>query len=281
MPSASARPHQPPFGAFAARLRDLLSTVETTTLLVASEARVRGLGEHLRFACLALPCSEALVALEIEALGRLVVPAVAGPNAWRAADLQFQPGGTPFAYLLSGGGGHAAELTDDDAMIAALRPILAETPRSGIFVPIRLGDSTIGGAALLSHDEPLGDHHLDMGERLAEVLALTVESFRTERVVFELFARALPELLAEGATTSLRAALQRFIHTIRVTPEYRRRLELAIAIGRVADRGEAETRLAAEILMRIDAYARTQEGASVHDDGGIDVSGLTGGEELL
>jgi GAF domain-containing protein len=268
--SASARPYQPPPGAFSARLRDLLSTIESTSLLVASEARVRGLGEHLRFACLALPCSEALVALEIEALGRLVVPAVAGAEAWRAADLQFIPSGTPFAYLLSGGGGYAVGLSEDDEMIAALRPILSATPRSGVFVPIRLGDTAVGGAALLSHSEPLTDRHLDMAERLAEVLALTVESFRTERVLFELFARALPDLLAEGATTSLRAALARHIHGLRVTPAYRRRLELALAVGRVADRGEAETRLAADLLARIDAYARSFE-ASGGDLGGGDL----------
>lgn len=270
--AAPARTHQIPFGAFASRLKDLLSTIESTSLLVASEARVRGLGEHLRFACLALPCSEALVALEIEALGRLAVPAVASADAWRATDLQIQPSGTPFAYLLSGGGGHAAELSEDDEMIAALRPLLSGTPVSGIFVPIRLGDAIIGGAALLSHTELLGSRHLDMGERLAEVLALTVESFRTERVVFELFARALPELLAEGATTSLGPALQRFIHGLRVTPEYRRRLELAVSIGRLAARGEPEARLAADVLSRIDAYARSLEGAA-------DVP--TGGEDLL
>ena len=268
--SASARPYQPPPGAFSARLRDLLSTIESTSLLVASEARVRGLGEHLRFACLALPCSEALVALEIEALGRLAVPAVAGVEAWRATDLQIMPSGTPFAYLLSGGGGYAAELSEDDEMIAALRPVLSATPRSGVFVPIRLGDTAVGGAALLSHSEPLTDRHLDMAERLAEVLALTVESFRTERVLFELFARALPDLLAEGATTSLRTALARHIHGLRVTPAYRRRLELALSVGRVADRGEAETRLAADLLARIDAYARSFE-AGGGDLGGGDL----------
>jgi|GEM_PF-1798916 len=278
--SASARPYQPPAGAFSARLRDLLSTIESTSLLVASEARVRGLGEHLRFACLAVPCSEALVALEIEALGRLAVPVVAGAEAWRATDLQILPSGTPFAYLLSGGGGYAAELSEDDEMIAAFRPILSGTPRSGVFVPIRLGDTVIGGAALFSHSEPFSDRHLDMAERLAEVLALTVESFRTERVLFELFARALPDLLAEGATTQLRTALARHIHALRVTPAYRRRLDLALALGRVADRGEAETRLAADLLARIDAYARSFEvGGGGRDDGGV--GDLGGGDPLL
>ncbi|WP_437332083.1 hypothetical protein [Sorangium sp. So ce394] len=321
-PPAPARalppyPHalRSPLAPFTARLRDLLSTVESAALLGAVEARVRGLGEHLRFACLAMPCSEALVALEMEALGRLTVPVVANAAGYRTAGAELPPSGTPFAYLLGGGGGHAVALADGDAMIAPFRPILGGVPSYAIFVPICVGAAIVGGAALFSHDAPLGGRELDMAERLAEVLALTVESFRTERVVFELFARAMPDLLghapcqvgaaspnqvgaagpnqvgaaspnqvgaaspnqvgaaspnqvgaagpgrplqeeADPPPTSLRAALERHIHALRLTPEYRRRLELAAVVGRLAEHGEVEARLALDLLARIDAYAR-------------------------
>ncbi|MFO0756215.1 MAG: hypothetical protein U0359_06970 [Byssovorax sp.] len=247
---------------FTVRLRDLLSTLESSALLGAAEARVRGLGEQLRFACLAIPCAEALVALEMEALGRLTVPAIADADGVRPSALEFQPSGTPFAYLLGGGSGHGVELTPDDPMIAPLRPILLHAPTYGVFVPIRLGDTTVGGAALFSHGAPLGDRELTMAERLSEVLALTVESFRTERVVFELFARALPDLLGPGATTSLPAALEQHIRSLRLLPSYRRRLDLAMAVGRVADHGEAEAALAESVLGRIDAYAHGISGRS-------------------
>jgi len=249
---------------FSSRLRDLLGTLESAALVGQSEVRVRGLGEHLRFACLALPCGEALVALEVEALGRLSVPVVADRESFRRTSLEFLPSGTPFAYLLGGGGGHAAELAPDDPMIAALRPALSSTPTAGVFVPIRVGESTIGGAALLSSDEPLGDKQLEMAERLVEVLALTVESFRTEQMIFSLFARALPDLLAEDAPTSLRESLSRYIHALRLGPTYKERLSLALAVGRLCDRGPAEAALCAEVLSRIDAYAASMGGAS-HD----------------
>ncbi|AUX34569.1 MULTISPECIES: hypothetical protein [Sorangium] len=334
-PARALPPHphalRSPLAPFTARLRDLLSTVESAALLGAVEARVRGLGEHLRFACLAMPCSEALVALEMEALGRLTVPVVANAGGYRTAGAELSPSGTPFAYLLGGGGGHAVALGDGDPMIAPLRPLLAAAPVVAIFVPIRVGAATVGGAALFSHDAALGGRELDMAERLAEVLALTVESFRTERIVFELFARAMPDLLEQapcqvgaaspnqvgaaspnqvgaaspnqvgaaspnqvgaaspnqvgaaspnqvGAAspnqvgapgpgqplqeeaapppTSLRAALERHIHALRLTPEYRRRLELAAVVGRLAEHGEVEARLALDLLARIDAYAR-------------------------
>ena len=241
---------------FAIRLRDLLSTLESAALLGASEARVRGLGEQLRFACLAIPCGEALVALEIEALGRLTIPVVADAEGARASGLEILPSGTPFAYLLGGGSSYAAGLAPDDPMIAAILPALQRPPAHGIFVPIRLGDAIVGGAALFSHDAPLGDRELAMAERLGEVLSLTVESFRTERVVFSLFARALPDVLGAEASTSLPAALLRHIRDLRLLPGYRRRLDLALAVGRVADHGDAEAALAAAMLDRIEAYAR-------------------------
>src|SRR4051812_27667648 len=246
---------------FAVRLRDLLATLESAALLGAAEARVRGLGEHLRFACLAIPCDEALVALELEALGRLRVPVIAGGDGFRITELDFLPSGTPFAYLLGGGGGHAAELGEDDPMVEAIRPCLAATPRSGVFVPIRLGEQVVGGAALLSHGAPFGDRELAMAERLSEVLALTVESFRTERAIFELFARALPDLVGDGAATSLREAIARHVHALRITPSYQRRLALAAALGRVADKGEEEARLAVKLLATIDGYLGRHDAA--------------------
>jgi hypothetical protein len=274
---AHARPHAgrgaiatgpvPP-AAFEARLRDLLSTLEASALVGAAEGRIRGLGEHLRFACLALPADEALVALEQSALGRLHVPVIADASGFRAASHEFLPSGTPFSYLLAGGSGHAARLGEEDGMIAPLRPLLAAAAASGIFLPLRVNESVIGGVALFSHGEPFGDRHLEMGERLGEVLALTVESFRTERIVFELFARALPEVL-RGMPTSFAASLGRYVHAMRLEPAYRRRLTLAAAVARVADRGEAEAQLVVDLLDRIDQYARTLTGL-----------GLDGGAEL-
>lgn len=248
-----------PPAAFEARLRDLLSTIEASALVGAAEGRIRGLGEHLRFACMAIPADEALVALEQSALGRLQVPVLATEGGFRSLDLEFMPSGTPFSYLLAGGSGHAARLAENDPMIGPFRPVLAETPSSGIFLPLRVNDSVIGGVALFSHHEPFTDRQLEMGERLSEVLALTVESFRTERIVFELFARALPEILSD-MPTSFGASLTRYIHAMRLPPAYRRRLTLAASVARVADRGEAESQLVIDLLERIDQYAKSLTG---------------------
>lgn len=249
--------------AFAVRLRDLLSTLESTAVLGASEARMRGLGEQLQFACLAMPCSEALVALEVARLGRLRVPGVASADGWRTTELEFLPSGTPFAYLLGGGGGYSAELEPGDGLLEVLGSALTSEPRECIFVPVRVGGGVIGGAALLRDAELLAtldaatkERSLGMAERLAEVLALTLESFRTERVLLQLFAQLLPELCTSDAPTSFARSLEQFLHELRLDPSYRRRLELAELVGRIAGQGEAETGLVGDVLARVDRYLR-------------------------
>ncbi len=258
---------------FASRLRDVLATLESVALLRASDRRVRGLAEQLELACLALPCDEALVAVEVERLGRLRVPGIATAEAFRHTELELSPSGTPFAFLLGGGGGHAAELVPHDPMLAALAGHLESEPRQGIFVPLRLGSAVVGGAAFLRTERTLGDRELMMAERLAEALSVTLEAFRTERVLLELFAAVLPELCADDAGTRFTAGLERFVHALRMAPSYRLQLELAAGVAKLAGRGANEARLARDVLARVEAYvAALAVGADDDDDAGSLVS---------
>jgi hypothetical protein len=247
--------------AFSGRLADLLATLEGAATIGSQRTRVRGLGEQLRFACLALPCTEALAALEVTSMDRLVVPAVATRFEHREVDVEVHPEGTPLAQLLAGGSGYAIEIVEGDPAIEPLAPALSCTPRGAVFVPIRLGDRVVGGAALLSEEGPMSDAQLEMAERLGEVLAATVDAFFTERALFELFREALPSLLGKDAVTSLPKALEAHIRALRVAPEYRRRLELAAQVGRVAGRSPLEAELAGKVLAAFDAYVAGLEGA--------------------
>ena len=103
---------------------------------------------------------------------------------------------TPFAYLLGGGGGFATEIEQGDPLLEVLAPAIESQPKFALFVPVRVGATILGGAALLRSDAPLGDSELTMAERLAAVLSLTLESHRTERVLLSLFATVLPDLVA-------------------------------------------------------------------------------------
>lgn len=244
--------HAELISSFAVRLRDLLSTLEATALLGAADVRLRGLGEHLQFACLALPCDEALVALELASLGRLTVPGVATAEGWRDTDLQFLPSGTSFAYLLGGGAAFAAQLEADDDMLATLAPALSTSPRHALFAPIRLGGEVLGGVALLRSETAYDDGAIAMAERLAGVLSLTLETHRTERVLMQLFATALPDLV--DGPTDFADGLARYVHRLRVSPIYRQRLALADAVGKVAGQGPAETELALGLLGQIGRY---------------------------
>jgi hypothetical protein len=258
----------PPVNAFAVRLADLLATLEAVAVLGAAERRVRGLSAMLQFACLAVPCEEALVAIELEQLGRLHVPGVASTAAWRQVDLEIVPSGTPFAFLFGGGSGYAAELSLGDPMLEALGGVLTSAPRYGIFVPIRLGAAVIGGAALFRNAVTMGDRELTMAERLAEVLSGSIEAFRTERVLLELFATLLPELCSPEASTGFARGLERYIHGLRLGGDYRRRLELASAVARLVQHGPNEAILASELIERVERYVtRLSAGQGEAEDG--------------
>ncbi|HTJ82328.1 MAG TPA: hypothetical protein VL400_11455 [Polyangiaceae bacterium] len=249
--------------AFSARLSDLLSTLESTATLGLAESRIRGLGEQLAFACAALPCAEALVALESQAMGRLRVPVVGHAGGFREVDLEIVPEGTPFSYALAGGGTQALTLEPDDPSLGAVRGVLATPPTAALFSPIRMGDGVVGALVLTTDEGSFADQRVEMAERLASVVALTAEAFFTERMLFELFARALPDVLGKDAATSLPRALVRHVHSMRLSPAYQRRLELAVAIGRLTAKSDLEARLCSRVLEAFDGYLSALEGGAM------------------
>lgn len=246
-----------PSVAFISRLRDLLSTVEATSVLSSAESRMRGLREQLEFACVAMPCDQALVAIEVEAFGRLAILASATPTQSSDARLDLVPTGTPFAHVLAGGDVVAFSVTAADPVLDCVRPLLASSPTSVIVAPIRLGVAPAGGVMLLRSSES-GDREVRLAQQLGEVLSLTVESFRTERVLLRLFAGALPDVLGPD-NASFGAGLERLLAELRLDANYRRRVRLALTCSKVAARGEADVSLVEDVLDRFDGYFRSIE----------------------
>lgn len=247
--------------AFSRRLLDLLSTLESSAVIGLAKSRVRGLGEQLAFACAALGAAEGLAALEMSATSNLIVPVVADASSHREVHAELPLEGTLLAHVLSGGGAFAVSIEPGDELAAPLLPLLSGEPRAALLVPTRIGDRTVGGVCLVSYDEPFGDDKIAMAERLSEVVGLTVEAFFTERMMFELFASALPDLLGKDAATGLGERLTAHLRQLRLTPTYRRRLELALSIGRLTSRSDLEGRLATRVLDAFERYVAALEGA--------------------
>jgi len=77
-------------------------------------------------------------------------------------------------------------------MLGSLGAVVESAPRAGVFVPIRLGAEVVGGVALLRSSVSFGADALLLAERLSDVTTSTLEAYRTEQILFELFAQALP-----------------------------------------------------------------------------------------
>jgi hypothetical protein len=93
-------------------------------------------------------------------------------------------------------------------------------------------------------------------------------------VLLQLFAQILPDLCAADAPTRLYLAIEAFIHSERLDPVYRRRIALAETVGRIAARGEAETRLATGVLREVELYVRELTGERPSD-------GVGAGDDVL
>jgi hypothetical protein len=262
-PGSSAGPTHArgPELAFAARLFDLLSTLESSFVIGLAKSRVRGLGEQLAFACSALGASEGLAGLESTATTHLAVPVVANRTGHReiAGDLPYD--GTILSHVLTGGSTYSVSLEPGDESVRAFEGWLEETPVAVLAVPIRVGDRVVGGAAFFS-STPFAQEAIEMGERLAEVLGLTAEAFFTERMLFELFARSLPDLLGTTAATSLPEKLLAHLRAMRVSDAYRQRVELAASVGKLTSRTVLEANLAGAVLRSFEAYVAALEGSA-------------------
>jgi hypothetical protein len=246
--------------AFAARLFDLLSTLESSALIGLAKSRVRGLGEQMAFACLALGASEGLAALESSATTHLWVPVVASRTGHRELGKELPFDGTVLSHVLSGGSTYAVSIEPGDESLRCFEGWLESAPVSALTVPIRVGERVVGGAVFFADDAPFSDDKIEMGERLSEVLGLTAEAFFTERMLFELFASALPELLGKEAATSLPQKLLSHLRTMRVTEAYRQRIKLATTVGKLTSRSALEGQLAEQVLRVFEGYVTSLEG---------------------
>lgn len=257
--------------AFNARLYDLLSTLEASAVIGLAKSRVRGLGEQLAFACTALGASEGLAALEASATTHLWVPVVADRNSHREVngDVPFE--GTILSHVLSGGSTYAVSVEPDDESVRPFHGWLNAPLANALVAPIRVSDRVVGGAVFFS-EEPFSEATIEMGERLSEVLGLTAEAFFTERMLFELFASALPELLGKDAATSLREGLLKHVRSMRVGEAYRQRVKLATMIGKLTSRTALEARLCEQVLGVFEQYVRALEGGE--PEGASDALGL-------
>lgn len=253
--------------AFSRRLSDLLSTLEASAVIGLAKSRVRGLGEQLAFACAALGAAEGFAALELGATSNLTVPVVADASAHREVSLELPLEGTLLSHVISGGGAYAVTIEPGDDLAAPFLPLLSGEPRAALCVPTRVGDRTVGGVCLVSWDEPFADDKIAMAERLAEVVGLTVEAFFTERMMFELFAKVLPDLLGKDAATGLGDRLSAHLRGLRVAPTYRRRLELALSVGRLTARSDLEAKLATRVLDSFEKYVTALEGGGAPEGG--------------
>lgn len=241
---------------FLDRLRDLLSTIDVSRLLLRAETDDSRLERLVALAARLAGAESGVLLLVDEDRGDLRVAAATGPGAERLRATHLAPsadvagaalaGGEPLAVADEKGGMTGGEIERRTGV--ATRNLLA--------VPFEVHGAPAGVLELRNAPGERGfdPETIARVAELAQIAATAVEEWRGDRYLFSLFAAALPRALApdpDPARAGLAEELRRWIEQLRQTPAWRGSLEAVEALRDLARGGADGLRLAAEILRAV------------------------------
>jgi GAF domain-containing protein len=238
---------------FVDRLRDLLATVRSAQVLLASDTDRDGLDRVVRIAVRHTGAAGGLLYLLDRDRGDLRIAAADGaayrPLVGARASRTGLPGfaiddGSPIAVAGPGGPDEVGDRIGAPA-------------RSQLVAPVLVFGVAAGAIELRDAPGPRGFSPADVElvVELAHVAAAAVEAHRGERLLAAMFAAVLPGALDPARpAASLGDELGRWLDELRAQPEFRRELALAVKLRAVA-RDAAGLRLAEDL---VDAVLRAE-----------------------
>lgn len=226
---------------FVDRLRDLLSTVRSAQLLLASEGDTARLERVVRIAVKQTGAAGGLLHVVDDDRGDLRIAAAVGPVYAPLVGQHIGRTGLPGFAIDDGAPIAVAEAPGVAPRPAAPDEIAARTgvaAASQLVAPILVFG--VGAGALELRDAPgargFTPADVELVVELAHVAAAAVEEHRGERILQAMFAAVLPRALdpARPGGRALAEELDRWLDEVRATPEFRRELALAAKLRALA-----------------------------------------------
>jgi GAF domain-containing protein len=245
---------------FVDRLRDLLSTVEVSRLLMRAEPDDTRLERLVALAARIAEAESGVLLLVDEDRGDLRAAAAVGPGAESLRGTHLAPTADVAGAALAGGE-PIAVAGEGEAEVAGEIDRRTGTPtRNVLAVPFEVHGAPAGVLELRNTAAERGfdPETIARVAELARIAAAAVEDWRGDRFLFALFASALPRALAAGddaARTGVAAELRRWLEQLRQTPAWRAALETVEAVRELLRSGDDGARLAADVL---EAVARRE-----------------------
>jgi signal transduction protein with GAF and PtsI domain len=230
-----------------ARLQRLIETIDIANMLTSPITdSIRNL---LEISAASIDSAEASVLVRDGSEGGLRFLTAIGAVAEQLLEIKIPPGKGIAGFVLSSGQPMAvADAGGEETFYAEVDRRTGYSTQSILATPLRHDGEIIGVLEYVNRRgeppfKPFTPDEMDRAAIYADAIAALVEAYNSARLMRELGDRAV-----SGVGELDLAEIRTWLTGLRDTSEHRERMELAVMLREIAERGEAERRLCRELL---------------------------------
>ena len=232
---------------FVGRLRRLVETIDIANLL--TSPIIDSIRNILEVSAASIGSGEASVLVRDGDEGDLKFLTAIGEVADQLSDVTVPAGKGIAGFVLSSGQPMAvADAVGEETFYAEVDKQTGYTTQTILATPLRYDGDVIGVLEYINRRggppfEPFTPEEMDRAAVYADSVASLVNAYNAAKLVRELS----DKVITSDSSTDL-DEIRRWLTGIRESGDHRERMELAVMLREVAERGEAERRLCRELL---------------------------------
>ena len=232
---------------FVGRLRRLVETIDIANLL--TSPIIDSIRNILEVSAASIGSGEASVLVRDGNEGDLKFLTAIGEVADQLSDVTVPAGKGIAGFVLSSGQPMAvADAVGEETFYAEVDKQTGYTTQTILATPLRYDGDVIGVLEYINRRggppfEPFTPEEMDRAAVYADSIASLVNAYNAAKLVRELS----DKVITSDSSTDL-DEIRRWLTSIRESGDHRERMELAVMLREVAERGEAERRLCRELL---------------------------------
>jgi len=234
-------------GDFSRKLQRLIETIDIANML--TSPIIDSIRNLLEVSAANIGSSEASVLIRDDVQGNLRFLIAIGEVADQLSDVLIPAGKGIAGFVLSSGQPMAvADAVGEETFYAEVDKQTGYTTQTILATPLRYDGDVVGVLEYINRRgeppfEPFTPDEMDRAAIYADSIASLVNAYNAAKLVRQLS----DKVIASDAGTDL-DEIREWLNSIRESGDHHERMELAVLLREVAERGEAERRLCRELL---------------------------------
>lgn len=235
--------------ASAARLRDILATVETAQTI--TSPLLQSIESLLRLSAQVMGSEEASVLTRDGTRGGLKFLVALGDYAHHLKKMKIPPGKGIAGFVFTSGQPVAvADVSQDESFYAAVDQETGHQTSTLIATPLRLGEETIGVLEYVNRSPekqsiPFSPGEMDQAAGFADTIAYLVDAYEKAALIESLLSYGLDQ---SAQRPGKEINWHQWLNHLRAAPEHKQLLSLAVSLRDIASQGEDERKLCHDVL---------------------------------